>query len=154
MAIRNIRKYPDEILNKKSREVRIFDDKLHTLLDDMKETMYQANGAGLAAVQVGILKRVVVVDDGNGLIELINPVIVLEEGEQVGPEGCLSFPGKWGEVARPNHVKVKAKDRNGKVVYYEGEGLLARAFCHELEHLDGKNFTMKVIRYYDAEDQE
>lgn len=147
MAIREIRKAPDEILYKKSREVTEFDQRLHCLLDDMKETLDKANGVGLAAVQVGILKRVCIIDDGNGLIELINPVILETGGSQTDVEGCLSFPGKWGEVTRPDYVKVCAYDRNGNKFEKEGTGLLARAFCHEIEHLDGHTFTEKVDKF-------
>ncbi len=147
MAIREIRKAPDDILYKKSREVTEFDQRLHSLLDDMKETLDKANGVGLAAVQVGILKRVCIIDDGNGLIELINPVILETGGSQTDVEGCLSFPGKWGEVTRPDYVKVSAYDRNGNKFEKEGTGLLARAFCHEIEHLDGHTFTEKVDKF-------
>ncbi|AYO30402.1 peptide deformylase [Biomaibacter acetigenes] len=147
MAIRNIRKYGDEILRKKARDVTVFDDNLKTLLEDMAETMKDANGVGLAAPQVGILKKVVVIDVGNGLIELINPEIVFEEGEVVEVEGCLSIPGVNGEVARPQKVKVKALDRNGKKIEIEGEDLLARALCHEIDHLNGILFVDKVIKF-------
>lgn len=153
MAIREIRKAPDDILYKKSREVTKFDERLWELLDDMADTMYEANGVGLAAVQVGILKRICVIDDGEGLIELINPVITKTEGEQTGTEGCLSFPGKWGIVTRPQYVRVEAFDRNGSKVMYEGEGLLARAFCHETEHLDGHAFIEKAERFVDPEEE-
>ncbi len=151
MAIREIRKEPDEILYKNSREVTEFDQRLHTLLDDMADTMYAANGVGLAAVQVGVLKKVAVIDTGEGLIELINPEIVKETGKQTGTEGCLSFPGKWGEVTRPNYVKVKAKDRFGNECTFEGKELLARAFCHEIEHLSGHVFTEKVERFLEED---
>ncbi len=153
MAIREIRKAPDEILFKKSRAVTAFDDRLWELLDDMADTMYEANGVGLAAVQVGILKRICVIDDGEGLIELINPVITEESGSQTGTEGCLSFPGKWGIVTRPEHVKVRAFDRDGNEVEFEGSGLLARAFCHEIEHLDGHAFVEKAERFIDPEEE-
>ncbi len=151
MAIREIRKAPDEILYKKSRTVTALDERLFELLDDMADTMYEANGVGLAAVQVGVLKRVCVIDDGEGLIELINPVIVEESGSQTGTEGCLSFPGKWGIVTRPDRVKVRSLDREGNEVEFTGSGLLARAFCHEIEHLDGHAFTEKVERFVDPE---
>ena len=144
MAIRNIRTEEDPILRKKSRVVENFDERLWQLLDDMKDTMYQADGVGLAAVQVGILKRVVVIDVGDGVMELINPEIIETAGEQTGDEGCLSVPGKAGTVTRPNYVKVKALDENMEEVIYEGEGLLARAFCHELDHLDGHLYVEKV----------
>lgn len=153
MAIREIRKAPDDILYKKSREVTKFDERLWELLDDMADTMYEANGVGLAAVQVGVLKRICVIDDGEGLIELINPVITKTDGEQTGTEGCLSFPGKWGIVTRPQYVRVEAFDRNGSKVMYEGEGLLARAFCHETEHLDGHAFIEKAERFVDPEEE-
>ena len=153
MAIREIRKAPDEILFKKSRPVTAFDDRLCELLGDMADTMYEANGVGLAAVQVGILKRICVIDDGEGLIELINPVIVEESGSQTGTEGCLSFPGKWGIVTRPEHVTVRAFDRDGNEVEFEGSGLLARAFCHEIEHLDGHAFVEKAERFIDPEEE-
>lgn len=141
MALRNIVKFGDPILNKKSRKVEKFDERLATLIDDMFETMYDANGAGLAAVQVGILKRVVVIDVGEGPIELVNPEITFKEGEQRESEGCLSLPGKWGVTVRPKKVQVKAQDRNGKWQVFTGEDLKARAFCHEIDHLDGFLFT-------------
>ena len=153
MAIREIRKAPDEVLYKKSREVTDFDARLHTLLEDMADTMYEANGVGLAAVQVGILKRVVVIDTGDGLMELINPVILETSGSQTGTEGCLSFPGKWGTVTRPLYVKVKALDRFGNEQILEGRELLARAFCHELEHLDGHAFVEKVEKFGDPDEE-
>ena len=140
MALRNIVKEGDDILNKKCRPVTKFDKKLATLLEDMAETMRQANGVGLAAPQVGILRRVVVIDIGEGLIELVNPQIIAFSGEQTGSEGCLSFPGQWGIVTRPDYVKVKAQDRHGEEFTVEGRELLARAFCHELDHLDGVVF--------------
>lgn len=146
MAIRNIVKVGDPILDKTSRKVEKFDDRLWQLLDDMKETMYQANGVGLAAVQVGILRRVVVIDCGDGYIELINPEIISSEGEQFAEEGCLSFPGETGTTCRPAVVRVKAQDRNGKWCIYKGEELKARCFCHELDHLDGVVFTQRVIK--------
>ena len=126
-----------------------FDEKLHILLDDMYETMQSRDGVGLAAPQVGILKRAVVIDIGDGKIELINPEIVEESGEQTGSEGCLSVPGVFGEVTRPNVVTVKAQDRDGKWFKITGKELLARAFCHEIEHLDGKLFLDRVIRFID-----
>ena len=145
MALRNIVKLGDPILGKKSRVVEKFDDRLSELIDDMLDTMYDANGVGLAAVQVGILKRVVVIDIGEGPMELVNPEIVMQEGEQKEQEGCLSLPGKYGITLRPMKVQVKAQDRNGKWQVFTGEGLKARAFCHELDHLDGILFTTKVI---------
>lgn len=147
MAIRQIRMRDDEILRKRCKEVTKFDEKLGILLDDMYETMAKADGVGLAAPQVGILKRVVVIDVGNGRIELINPEIIETEGEQDGAEGCLSFPGLFGNVKRPYKVKVKAQDRNGRKFIVEGEELLARAFCHECDHLDGHVFTELVTEY-------
>lgn len=144
MAIRNIRTDNDPILRKKSRVVETFDEKLWSLLDDMKDTMYQAEGVGLAAVQVGILKRVVIVDVGDGLIELINPEIIDVEGEQFGVEGCLSLPGKSGYTLRPMTVKVKAQNRNGNWCVYKGTELKAKAFCHEIDHLDGTLYIDKL----------
>lgn len=149
MAIREIREKDDEILYKKCKTVVKFDEKLHILLDDMYETMQSRDGVGLAAPQVGILKRAVVIDVGDGKIELINPEIVEESGEQTGSEGCLSVPGVFGEVTRPNVVTVKAQDRDGKWFKITGKELLARAFCHEIEHLDGKLFLDRVIRFID-----
>lgn len=150
MAIRNIRKENDEILRKKSREVTVIDERIHELLDDMTETMDDANGVGLAAVQVGALKRVVVIDAGDGLLELINPVMVRQTGEKIDIEGCLSVPETWGEVKRPSKVVVEALNRSGEKITIEGEGLLAKALCHELDHLDGILFIDKVIRYIDS----
>lgn len=144
MAIRNIRTDNDPILRKKSRVVENFDEKLWVLLDDMKDTMYQAEGVGLAAVQVGILKRVVIVDVGDGLIELINPEIIEIDGEQFGVEGCLSLPGKSGYTLRPMTVKVKAQNRNGNWCVYKGTELKAKAFCHEIDHLDGTLYIDKL----------
>lgn len=147
MAIRQIRKNDDEILTKACKEVKKFDEKLGILLDDMYETMSLENGVGLAAPQVGILRRVVVIDIGEGKIELINPRIIATDGEQTGTEGCLSFPGIWGEVTRPYYVKARAFDRYGNEFEIEGEELLARAICHECDHLDGVVFKSHVIRY-------
>ena len=140
MAKRIIRQEGDEILRKKSKPVENFDRKLWELLDDMAETMHKANGVGLAAPQVGLLRRIVVIDIGEGVIELINPEILECSGEQTGEEGCLSVPDKWLPVSRPNRVKVRALNRFGKSFTMEGEGLLARAFCHEIDHLDGRLF--------------
>ena len=145
MALRNIVKFGDPILNKTSRKIEKFDDRLAILIDDMLETMYQANGVGLAAVQVGMLKRVVVIDIGDGPMELVNPEITMREGEQRESEGCLSLPGKYGVTVRPMKVQVKAQDRNGKWQVFAGEGLKARAFCHEIDHLDGILFTSHVV---------
>ena len=146
MAIRKIVKVGDDILNKVCRSVLQFDEKLWTLLDDMKDTLYDADGAGLAAPQVGMLKRICIVDVGDGLIELINPVIISEEGEQTGEEGCLSIPDKYGIVKRPMKVTVRAQDRNGNTFTVSGEGLKARAFCHEIDHLNGILYTEQVIK--------
>lgn len=149
MAIRQIRTKEDEILYKNCKVVKNFDEKLHILLDDMYETLQKHNGVGLAAPQVGILKRAAIIDVGDGVIELINPEITEQSGSQTGSEGCLSVPDVWGEVERPNVVTVKAQDRNGKWFKITGEELLARAFCHEIEHLDGKLFLDRVIRFLD-----
>lgn len=146
MALRTIRKKGDEILYKKSKEVVNFDKRLSELLDDMYETMKNADGVGLAAPQVGILKRCVVIDIGDGKIELVNPVIVKSEGEQVGQEGCLSVPDVWGDVKRPKKVTVLAFDRNGKKIEQQGEDLLAVALCHEIDHLNGELFDDKIIK--------
>ena len=144
MALRNIVKVGDPILSKKSRPVEKFDDRLHTLLDDMKQTMYSANGVGLAAVQVGVLRRIVVIDCGDGYLELINPEITEREGQQLEEEGCLSLPGESGVTLRPETVKLKAQDRNGKWHVYKADGLKARCFCHETDHLDGVLFTQRL----------
>ena len=153
MAIRNIRKLGDDILRKKCRPVEVIDERIITLLDDMVETMKNADGAGLAAPQVGVLKRVVVIDVGEGIMELINPEIIETAESQTGTEGCLSFPGQWGIVTRPNYVKVKALDRFGKEQILEGRELLARAFCHEIEHLDGHAFIEKVEKFVDPDEE-
>ena len=145
MAIRNIREMGDEVLNKKCKEVTEVTDRTRELIDDMFDTMYDALGVGLAAPQVGILKRIVVVDvTGEDPILLINPVILETSGEQTGHEGCLSVPGKSGMVTRPNYVKVKAYDENMKPFIIEGTELLARAFCHEIDHLDGHLYVERV----------
>ncbi|KXG75983.1 peptide deformylase [Thermotalea metallivorans] len=146
MAIRNILKDGDPTLRKKSREVEKIDQRILTLLDDMIETMYEADGVGLAAPQVGILKRIIVIDVGEGVIEMINPVIIETSGEQIEAEGCLSIPGVTGDVKRPEKVKVQGLNRQGKRIEVIGEGLLARALCHEIDHLDGILFTDKVIK--------
>lgn len=146
MAIRKIVTEEDPILRKTSRKVERFNERLWTLLDDMKETMYKAQGVGLAAVQVGILKRVIVVDVGDGFLELINPEIIEFSGENKGEEGCLSLPGKQGVTVRPEYVKIKAQNRDGVWRRYEGTGLKARCFCHEIDHLDGILYTDKVIK--------
>lgn len=144
MAIRNIRTEEDAILRKKSRRVENFDERLFELLDDMADTMYNAEGVGLAAVQVGVLRRIVVIDVGDGLIELINPEITDEEGAQCELEGCLSLPGKQGYTIRPKTVKVKAQNRDGNWCVYKGSDLKAKAFCHEIDHLDGILYTDKL----------
>ena len=146
MAVRNIVEKGDPILRKISRSVLNFDEKLATLIDDMIETMHNADGVGLAAPQVGILRRICVIDVGDGPIELVNPVIIKEEGEQVGSEGFLSVPGQSGIVKRPMKVTVKAQDRKGNTFEISGEELLARAFCHEIDHLNGILYVDKVIR--------
>ena len=148
MAIRNIREVGDPVLNKVAKEIKEVDRKLLILIDDMLDTMYAANGVGLAAPQVGILKRLVVIDvseEGNAPIILINPVIIDTEGEQIGDEGCLSVPGKVGTVSRPNYVKVQALNANMEEYTIEGTGLLARAFCHEIDHLNGKLYVDQTI---------
>ena len=152
MAIRNIVKDGDEVLAKKCRVVEQFDDRLALLLDDMADTLKDADGAGLAAPQVGVLKRICLVDVGDGLIELINPEIIASSGTQKELEGCLSCPGIWGYTKRPMRVTVKAQDRNGKEFTVSGEGLKARAFCHELDHLDGILFKEKVVEFVNIEE--
>lgn len=154
MAIRNIRTSEDEILRKKSKKVDALNDRILTLLDDMAETMYYSKGVGLAAPQVGVLRRVVVIDVGEGLIELINPEIIEKEGEKKEIEGCLSLPGLLGEVIRPERVVVSALNRKGEQITIEGEGLLARAFCHEIDHLDGILFSDKAERLFDRDEIE
>lgn len=151
MAVRVIVKDPDPILRQVSKEVRKITPNIHKLLDDMAETMYDAGGVGLAAVQVGVLKRVVVIDVGEGLIELINPVIVSKEGEQVGPEGCLSIPGVVGEVKRAMKCTVEALNRQGEKIVVTGEGYLARALQHEIDHLNGILFTDLTTVFYEPE---
>lgn len=144
MALRTIRIEDDSVLSKKCRPIEEMNQRIRELIIDMLDTMYDANGVGLAAPQVGILKRIVVIDVGEGPIVLINPEILESSGEQTGEEGCLSVPGMSGQVTRPNYVKVKALDINMEEVEYEGEGLLARAFCHEIDHLDGLMYTRLV----------
>jgi peptide deformylase len=153
MATRVIRKVGDDVLRKVSRPVDSINKNVLILLDDMAETMRNANGVGLAAPQVGILKRVVVIDVGEGIIELINPEIVHIEGKQMEVEGCLSVPGKLGEVERPAKVIVKALNRNGEEIRVEGTGLLARALCHEIDHLNGELFIDKAIRFVDPNEE-
>lgn len=147
MAIRNIRTYGDSCLTKECKPVKEMNQKLEVLIEDMLDTMYEANGVGLAAPQVGILKQVVVIDvspDGDSPIILINPEIIETDGSQTGEEGCLSVPGKSGVVTRPNYVKVKALDENMEEVIYEGTELLARAFCHEIDHLHGVVYVSRA----------
>ncbi len=152
MAIRNIVKLGDPILAKKSRPVEKFDDRLATILDDMKDTLYKAQGAGLAAVQVGILRRIVVMDCGDGYLELINPEITERSEElQHEVEGCLSLPGKYGTTERPKTVIVKAQNREGKWCMYKGSDLKARCFCHEIDHLDGILYTSHVVGELESE---
>ncbi|KPU28275.1 peptide deformylase [Caloranaerobacter sp. TR13] len=146
MAIRQLRYIGDPILRKKSREVTKIDERIKVLLDDMLETMYKNEGVGLAAPQVGILKRVIVIDIGEGPIKLINPEIISMEDEIIDVEGCLSVPGESGEVKRPGKVKIKYLDENGKELIIEGTGLLARALCHEIDHLNGILFVDKVVK--------
>ncbi|SHH17300.1 peptide deformylase [Clostridium grantii] len=145
MALRTIRINGDEILRKKSREVKEVNDRIKILVEDMVETMYHANGVGLAAPQIGILRRVVVIDVGEGPIVLINPEIISKEGSQIDEEGCLSVPGVQGMVERPMKVKVEALNENGEKFILGGEELLARAICHELDHLNGVLFTDKTV---------
>ena len=160
MALRKIRVQGDSVLTKKSRPVDKMTPRIGELITDMLDTMYDAMGVGLAAPQVGILKRIVVIDVGDGPIVLINPEILETDGEQTGDEGCLSVPGMAGQVTRPNYVKVRALDVSMEEQIYEGEGLLARAFCHEIDHLDGKMYTDLVegelhkVSYEDYDDSE
>jgi peptide deformylase len=158
MATRTILKKGDPSLKKKSREVKDFNERLHRLLDDMRETLEKASGVGLAAPQVGVLRRAFIVIDYNGeepkLLELINPEITETEGEQIGPEGCLSLPNIWGIVTRPERVRIKAQDRYGNYFETEGRGLTARAFCHELDHLQGVLFDEIADRFLTEEELE
>lgn len=160
MALRTIRIMGDEVLTKVCREIKEVTPRIQELIEDMIETMYDANGVGLAAPQVGILRRLAVIDIGEGPIVLINPVILETSGEQTGDEGCLSLPGKAGEVTRPNYVKVRAFDENMQEYEIEGTELLARALCHEIEHLDGHMYVEKVngevhdVVYEQEEDEE
>ena len=147
MALRKIRTFDDEILRKKSREVKEVTDRIRLLLDDMAETMYHAQGGGLAACQVGILKRLVVIDVGEGLIRLVNPELVFQKGEQIVEEGCLSFPDIWGKLKRPEQVIVRALNEIGEKITGEGTGLLAKCLGHELDHLDGIVFKDKLIEF-------
>ena len=158
MALRTIRTEGDEVLTKKCRQVTEMTPRLRELVQDMLETMYDANGVGLAAPQVGILRRIVVIDVGDGPLILVNPEIVEQSGEQTGEEGCLSVPGMSGVVTRPQHVKVRAQNEDMETVEYEGDDLLARAFCHELDHLEGRMYTSLVegelheVTYEEEED--
>ena len=153
MALRNIVTEGDSVLTKISRPVTKFDRRLHVLLDDMTDTLVDAGGVGLAAPQVGVLRRAVLVDTGeDGILELINPEIIEESGEQTGLEGCLSVPGKYGIVTRPNYVKVRAQDRDGNWFEAEGEELIARCFCHELAHLEGQLYTAVAERMLTTEE--
>ena len=152
MGIRNIVTDGDPILGKVCRKVEKFDKKLGVILDDMYDTMNMANGVGLAGPQIGLMRRICVIDVGDGVIELINPEIIETAGLQDGVEGCLSFPGEYGMVERPNFVKVRAQDRNGDWYEVEGEELLARALCHEIDHLNGVVFKSKVSRMLDPEE--
>ncbi|MBO6053997.1 MAG: peptide deformylase [Oscillospiraceae bacterium] len=154
MALRTILTEGEPSLNKVSRKVEKFDARLHELLDDMHETLALAEGVGLAAPQVGVLRRAVLVDNGETVLELINPEILEQDGEQDGLEGCLSIPGQYGLVKRPMHVKVRAQDRNGNWYEAEGEGLTARCFCHEIEHLDGILYRSRAYRMLTAEELE
>ncbi|MBR6119664.1 MAG: peptide deformylase [Oscillospiraceae bacterium] len=154
MALRNILTDGNPTLKKVCRPVTAFDERLATLIDDMKETVVHANGVGLAAPQVGVLRRVVVVDLGDEIVELVNPRILEQEGEQDGLEGCLSVPDRYGMVKRPMRVKIEAQDRHGDWYEYEGEELIARCFCHELEHLDGHLYTEKAYRMLTDEEYE
>lgn len=148
MALREIRLIDDEILRKKSKPIDVVDDKIRQILDDMADTMYNTeNGGGLAAPQVGILKRLVVMDMGEGLIKLVNPRIVEQEGKQEVIEGCLSYPNKWGRLIRPAKVTVQALNEKGEEITLTGTGDLAKCFCHEIDHLDGVLFTDLVIEY-------
>ena len=152
MGLRNILTDKEPALHKTCRPVTNFDNKLHKLLDDMAETLAEANGVGLAAPQVGILRRVVIVDTGEGILELVNPTLLETDGEQEGAEGCLSVPGKYGLVKRPYYAKVRAQDRYGAWYEAEGEELIARCFCHELDHLDGIIYTEVMERYLTEEE--
>ena len=152
MGLRKILTVKEPSLHKMCRPVEKFDGKLHKLLDDMKETLLDAGGVGLAAPQVGILRRVVVVDTGEEILELVNPELLETSGDQVGAEGCLSVPGKYGLVKRPMVAKVRAQDRNGDYFEAEGEELIARCFCHEIDHLDGIVYTEVMERYLTEEE--
>ena len=154
MALRKILTVDEPALHKTCKPVVNFDSRLHMLLDDMRQTLIESGGVGLAAPQVGILRRVVLVDTGEEILELVNPTLVETDGEQEGPEGCLSVPGKYGLVKRPYYAKVRAQDRNGNWYEAEGEELIARCFCHELDHLDGIIYTQVMERYLTDEELE
>ena len=154
MGLRKILTDKEPALHKVCKPVTNFDRKLHTLLDDMRETLIESNGVGLAAPQVGILRRVVLVDTGEEILELINPSLVETDGEQIGPEGCLSVPGRYGLVKRPYYAKVRAQDRDGQWYEAEAEELIARCFCHELDHLDGIIYTEVMERFLTDEELE
>ena len=154
MGLRRILTDKEPALHKVCKPVTSFDQKLHKLLDDMTETLIDSNGVGLAAPQVGILRRVVLVDTGEGILELINPELIETDGEQVGPEGCLSVPGKYGLVKRPYYAKVRAQDREGNWYEAEGEELIARCFCHDLDHLDGIIYTQVMVLFLTDEELE
>ena len=147
MALRKILTEKEPALHKTCKPVTAFDKKLHTLLDDMRETLIDSGGVGLAAPQVGILRRVVLVDTGEEILELVNPEMLSTDGEQEGPEGCLSVPGKYGLVKRPYYATVRAQDRDGNWFEVQGEELIARCFCHELDHLDGILYTQQMERF-------
>ena len=154
MAVMKIYRMGDDVLRKKAHEVKEINRRTVALIKDMAETMYAADGCGLAAPQVGVLRRIVVIDVGEGLVELINPVILEASGHQEGPEGCLSLPGRQGVVTRPMKVTVKAQDRHGKPIQITGEGFFARALCHELDHLEGILFKAKASRMIDPSELE
>ncbi len=154
MGLRRILTDKESALHKVCKPVINFDARLHRLLDDMRETLIDSGGVGLAAPQVGILRRVVLVDNGEQILELVNPSLVATDGEQVGPEGCLSVPGKYGLVTRPYWAKVRAQDRDGNWIEVEGEELTARCFCHELDHLDGILYTQVMNRFLTDEELE
>ena len=154
MALRTIVLEGDSVLHKRCRPVTNFDERLHQLIDDMRETLIDSDGAGLAAPQVGVLRRIFIVDTGEKVMEFINPVILQEDGVQVGTEGCLSCPGKYGIVSRPMRTKVKALDRNGNEFVFEGEELISRALCHEYDHLDGILYVDKASEMFSADARE
>ena len=152
MALRKILSHMNPALHMKCKPVEKFDEKLHKLLDDIRETLIESGGVGLAAPQVGIVRRVVLVDNGEEILELVNPTIIATDGEQIGPEGCLSVEGKYGLVKRPYYAKVRAQDRNGNWFEAEGEELTARCFCHELDHLEGILYTKVMERWLTEEE--